>query len=41
MKFAHCNELDNGTQYTFDDIIGESEIMYELKEKAYKERAIN
>lgn len=30
------NELDNGTQYTFDDIIGESEIMYELKEKAYK-----
>lgn len=30
------DKLDNGTQYTFEDIIGESEIMYDLKEKAYK-----
>lgn len=33
---ASDSVIENGTIYTFEDIVGESEIMYELKEKAFK-----
>jgi len=35
-KSGKCNKISNGTQYTIDDIVGESRVMAELKDRIRK-----